>query len=81
VIEVDLSVLGKQVSAWVTATSDDLRLAAEAELPDLQSGLNALGFGCKSAHVLVGQPALPARLSDPPAEAHSQVLAGVNLKA
>lgn len=80
-IEVDLSVLGKQVSAWVTATSDDLRLAAEAELPDLQSGLSALGFGCKSAHVLVGQPTPPACLSDPPADAHAHTLAGVNIKA
>jgi hypothetical protein len=80
-IEVDLSVLGKQVSAWVTATSDVLRLAAEAELPDLQSGLSALGFGCKSAHVLVGQPTPPARLSDPPAETPTHTRAGVNIKA
>lgn len=80
-IEMDLSVLGKQVSAWVTATSDDLRAAAEAELPSLQRGLRALGFGCKSAHVLVGQPAPPPFFAAPPTDIPADTLTGLNIKA
>lgn len=80
-LEVDLSVLGKQVSAWVTATSDDLRAAAEAELPDLQRGLSALGFGCQAAHVLLGQPAPPLRLDEPAGDAHPHTFTGLNIQA
>jgi len=84
-IEVDLSVLGKQIGAWVTASSDDVQAAAEAELSELQVGLSRAGYILsragyilKTARCLVGTP-----LVTDPAQATSHVdgaAAGVNVK-
>jgi hypothetical protein len=57
-LEVDLSVVERQVGAWVTASDSDLRDAAEAELPGLEAGLQTLGFALKVARCAVGRPSL-----------------------
>ena len=63
VLEVDLSVVGRQVGARVVASDDNLRASAEAELPSLASGLSELGFSLKTARCDVGLPT--PGLSDP----------------
>ena len=55
-LEVDLSVVGRQIGARVVASSDDLCTSAEAELPALSSGLNEVGFSLKTARCDVGNP-------------------------
>jgi hypothetical protein len=55
-LEVDLSVVERQIGARVVASSDDLRSSAEAELPGLASGLAELGFNLKTARCDVGAP-------------------------
>lgn len=55
-LEVDLSVVGRQIGARVVASSDDLRTSAEAELPALASGLTEIGFNLKTARCDVGNP-------------------------
>lgn len=77
-IEVDLSVLGKQIGAWVTASSTEVQTAAEAEMSELQIGLSRAGYTLKTARCLVGTPLVtdpspPSPLFDPKA-------AGVNMK-
>jgi hypothetical protein len=57
-LEVDLSVVERQIGAWVTASDGDLRDAAEAELPGLEAGLQKLGFALKTARCAVGRPTL-----------------------
>ncbi|MBI3762770.1 MAG: flagellar hook-length control protein FliK, partial [Chloroflexi bacterium] len=54
-LEVELSVVERQVGARVTASHGDLRDRAEAELPGLASGLRNLGFTLKTARFEVGQ--------------------------
>ncbi len=55
-LEVDLSVVGRQIGARVVASSDDLRDSAEVELPGLAAGLDELGFSLKTARCDVGRP-------------------------
>lgn len=77
-IEVDLSVLGKQIGAWVTASSTDVQAAAEAEMSELQVGLSRAGYTLKTARCLVGTPLVtdPA----PPSPLFDGTAAGVNMK-
>jgi hypothetical protein len=77
-IEVDLSVLGKQIGAWVTASSDEVQTAAEAEMSELQIGLSRAGYTLKTARCLVGVPLVtdPA----PPSPMLDAAAAGVNMK-
>jgi hypothetical protein len=81
-LEVDLSVVGRQIGARVVASSGDLRDSAEAELPGLAAGLTGLGFSLKTARCDVG--AATRGLDDPrehasfsqaesPALAHSKL--------
>jgi hypothetical protein len=78
-IEVDLSVLGKQIGAWVSTSTPAWRDAAEAEILSLRDGLFRAGYGLKSARALVridaGQATAPAPAAELPAR-----LAGLNLK-
>jgi hypothetical protein len=62
-LEVDLSVVGRQIGARVVASSGDLRESAEAELPGLAAGLTELGFNLKTARCDVG--AATRGLDDP----------------
>ncbi len=48
-LQVDLSVVNQRVGAYVLATNDDLRAAAEEELPALTSGLEQLGYTIQSS--------------------------------
>ncbi len=77
-IEVDLSVLGKQIGAWVTASSSDVQTAAEAEMSELQIGLSRAGYTLKTARCLVGTPLVtdPA----PSSPLYDTAAAGVNMK-
>lgn len=77
-IEVDLSVLGKQIGAWVTASSEDVQTAAEAEMSELQIGLSRAGYTLKTARCLVGVPLVtdPA----PSSPIFDPAAAGVNMK-
>jgi len=81
-LEVDLSVVGRQVGARVVASNGDLRDAAEAELPGLAAGFTEIGFNLKTARCDVGSatPGLddlrkqePILQSAPPAEPPSKV--------
>jgi hypothetical protein len=48
-LEVDLSVVERQVGAWIRASDEALRACAEAELTGLAEGLSSLGFNLKTA--------------------------------
>jgi hypothetical protein len=43
-IEIDLSMVGKRVGAWMTVSTDEWRQLVEKELPSLQTGLEELGY-------------------------------------
>lgn len=53
-LAVDLSVVERQISARVTASSAELRERAEAEMPELDAGLRHLGFEMKTARYETG---------------------------
>jgi hypothetical protein len=53
-VEVDLSIVAKQVGLTVTATSEFLRLAAESEYPQLKEDLDEIGFQTKYSHIEKG---------------------------
>jgi hypothetical protein len=78
-LEVDLSIMGKQIGAWISASGPEWREAAEAELLSLRDGLFRAGYGLKSARALVRSTVSPgddaARVAD-----LSERLAGLNLK-
>ncbi|MBP7690328.1 MAG: hypothetical protein KA764_00340 [Anaerolineales bacterium] len=77
-MQIDLMVIDHQIGAWLTASDEALRGEAEAELPDLATGLATLGFSLKTARCEVGQPALAPEPADTPrpAPAHR-----INVKA
>ena len=43
-LEVDISMVGKRIGAWLTVTDEDWRNMVEDELPSLQGGLEKLGY-------------------------------------
>ena len=43
-LEVDISMVGKRIGAWLTVTDEDWRNLVEDELPSLQDGLEKLGY-------------------------------------
>ena len=43
-LEVDISMVGKRIGAWLTVTDEDWRSMVEEELPSLQDGLEKLGY-------------------------------------
>jgi hypothetical protein len=54
-VEVDLSIVSKQIGLSVTTTSEFLRQAAENELPQLKDDLDGLGYQTKYSHIEKGQ--------------------------
>jgi hypothetical protein len=54
-IQADLSIIGKRMGAWLTASSEDLKNQAENELPSLQAGLKEIGIQLQFAHCDVVQ--------------------------
>lgn len=59
-IEVDLSMVGKRVGAWLTVSSGDWRDLVEQEIPSLKAGFEKLGYAMQFARCEVKQPALVA---------------------
>lgn len=57
ILRVDLSVVERQIGARVKASNQGLLDLAQAELPDLKVGLEALGFIIKSMDCEMGLPA------------------------
>ena len=55
-VEVDLSVMGKQIRTSVTATDPAWCQQAENELPSLEQALQNLGFHLNEAQVSIGEP-------------------------
>jgi len=49
VIEIDLSMVGKRVGAWMTVSSDIWQQIIEQELPTLKEGLENLGYSMQFA--------------------------------
>jgi hypothetical protein len=70
-LEVDLSVVERQIGARVRASDAELAACAEAELPALAGGIESIGYVLKTARVEVGEMVKPA----------PSVLAGVSLEA
>lgn len=54
-VEVDLSIVAKQIGLTVTATSESLRSAAESEFPLLKEDLEELGYQTKYSHIEKGR--------------------------
>lgn len=54
-VEVDLSIVAKQIGLTVTATSESLRSAAESEFPLLKDDLEELGYQTKYSHIEKGR--------------------------
>lgn len=54
-VEVDLSIVSKQIGLTVTTTSEFLRTAAENELPQLKDDLDNLGYQTKYSHIEKGR--------------------------
>ncbi|MHC1782839.1 MAG: hypothetical protein AB9891_08800 [Anaerolineaceae bacterium] len=54
-LQADLSIIGKRLGAWMTVSSEDLRIRAESEIPSLQSGLEQIGIQLQFAHCDVVQ--------------------------
>lgn len=54
-VQVDLSVVDRQIGALITATDKVWQAAAEAELPEFREGLARLGFTLKAARCDVGR--------------------------
>jgi hypothetical protein len=53
-LQVDLSMIGHRVGAWMTASDQDLRQLVEAEMPGLKDGLGKLGYNLEFARCEVG---------------------------
>ena len=58
-VEVDLSIMGKQIRASITAPHSAWCQEAEHELPSLGQALQDLGFTLKEAAVFIGEPSPP----------------------
>ena len=43
-LQVDLSMIGKRIGAWMTVSTQEWRQLIESELPSLQTGLEKLGY-------------------------------------
>jgi hypothetical protein len=43
-MQADLSIIGKRLGAWMTTSSESLKVRAESEIPSLQSGLEQIGM-------------------------------------
>ena len=54
-IEVDLSMVGRRVGAWLTVSSSEWRDLVESELPSLKSGFEKLGYSMQFARCEVKQ--------------------------
>jgi hypothetical protein len=54
-LQADLSIIGKRLGAWMTVSSEDLRIRAESEIPSLQSGLEQIGIQLQFARCDVVQ--------------------------
>lgn len=54
-IEVDLSLVNRQVGMWLTASNLQLRDQAQTELPGFKAGLERLGFSLQSARCEIGE--------------------------
>jgi hypothetical protein len=63
-LEVDLSVVERQVGASITSTSSELKSLAEAELPAFKDSLDKLGFAVLTARVQTGPLALATNLEN-----------------
>ena len=62
-VEVDLSILGKQVETLVTAPDPLWCEQAQSELPALEEALQGLGFTLKDTQINVGKPQKFERLA------------------
>ncbi len=62
-IEVDLSMVGKRVGAWLTVSSVEWRDLVEEELPSLKDGLEELGYSMQFARCEVKQAASVSEVS------------------
>ncbi len=67
-MQADLSIIGKRLGAWMTTSSESLKVRAESEIPSLQSGLEQIGIQLQFARCDVApgmlQVSEPAKLSD-----------------
>ena len=54
-LDIDLSLVGKQVGAQVTSSTQELSLLAEGELGGFEQGLENLGYHLKSVRCQVDQ--------------------------
>jgi hypothetical protein len=66
-VEVDLSLVGKQIRTVVTAPDPQWCELAEKELPSLDEALQALGYALKDAQIGVGVPQPFGGINMPPA--------------
>jgi hypothetical protein len=63
-VEVDLSIVDKQVRTRVTAADPVWCQNAQAELPTLEVGLQGLGYILKGGEIIVGKPKQNKRLPE-----------------
>ena len=63
-VEVDLSIVKRQISASITATSPMLSSLSEVEIPSFKEGLSKNGFNLQSSHCKIGDPKPATRLAD-----------------
>jgi hypothetical protein len=77
-MQVDISLVGKQIQAHVNAPDGELSQLSEEELPALEQGLRNLGYLVSSARVANNKPDAPRRISSP--AALNWVLRSINLK-
>jgi len=69
-LEIDLSVVQKQIGAQITASSPQLRELAESELDQLSLGIERVGYQLQSARCTVGQQGSTLVKTRPPAESN-----------
>ncbi len=60
VMEVELSIVDRQIGARVTVPDQGLRQSAEAAIPELETGLGKLGFNLQAFQCQVGVPSRTA---------------------